>query len=37
MTGYYDDLGRACRDGKVLVIPPGRPAEWSIRMTFGRS
>lgn len=37
MADYYDDLGRACRDGKVLVVPPGRAAERSIRMTFGRS
>jgi galactose mutarotase-like enzyme len=35
MTGFYDHLGRAYHDGKILVVAPGRPAQWSIRVTLG--
>jgi galactose mutarotase-like enzyme len=35
MSGFYDDLGRAYYDGKILIVTPGRPADWSIRVTLG--
>jgi galactose mutarotase-like enzyme len=34
MTGFYDHLGRAYHDGKILVVTPGRPAQWSVRVTL---
>jgi hypothetical protein len=37
MTGYYDDLRRACELDRVLVIEPSKPACWSLHMTLGRS
>jgi hypothetical protein len=37
MTGFYDHLGRAYHDGNVLIVTPGRPARWSIRVTLGGS
>jgi hypothetical protein len=37
MTGFYDHLGRAYHDGKILIVTPGRPVQWSIRVTLGGS
>jgi galactose mutarotase-like enzyme len=37
MSGFYDHLGRAYHDGKILIVTPGRPAEWSVRVTLGGS
>jgi len=35
MTGYYDDLSRAYRQGRVLVVEPGQPARWSVHVALG--
>ncbi len=35
MTGFYDHLGRAYHDGKILIVTPGRPVRWSILVTLG--
>ena len=36
MSGFYDDLARAQRDGKILIVAPGRPVEWAVRVDLGR-
>lgn len=36
MSGYYDDLARAHDHDKILIVTPGRPVEWAIRVTLER-
>jgi hypothetical protein len=36
MTGYYDSVELAERQGRVLRVPPTGPAEWNLEVTVGR-
>ena len=33
-SGYYDNLERAVRNGRVTVVAPGRHCEWSLTVTL---
>jgi galactose mutarotase-like enzyme len=34
-TGFYDALDRASAAGRVSVVEPGRPLEWTLELTVG--
>jgi hypothetical protein len=35
-NGYYDDLGVACRNGRVAVLQPGAVVRWWLEVELGR-